>query len=526
MPCQNNSQLTAITVLAREWKAWCRMSEGKAGKFRQAAGIEFAQADNQIEFFMFAKKLELHGYGPFQKATIDLWSEEAPDRKVTVLIGENGAGKSAVLDGLATLLSWLPARIRNDKGAGYLIDELKIHTGLPYAALTLSANAQGEEYTWSLAKAAKGKRVKTAGSLKDVSLLASLLSTRYTQDENCSLPFIGYYPTERYVLDIPHKIRKRHTFKQIDGYDGALTIGIDFRLFFEWFRDREDTRNEGKIDLEEILPFIGLKGITAVFGEHDDGHNVTFEEILSFLGEERLKKLNPELYNRVKNREQLLNDPQYFAVVRALNAFMPEYTSLRIERKPRMRMLIDKNNQSFNILQLSQGEKSLLALVGDIARRLAIMNPGLAKPLDGEGIVLIDEIDLHLHPRWQRTIVRRLREAFPNCQFILTTHSPLVVSDPDNIRVLALKSGEIREMPNLYGMDVEQVFLEIMDTPLRDPALQNTIDALLEAIQDRELEKAKTLRRELGAILPPDHRELVRADIFLRRQEALHAKNH
>jgi predicted ATP-binding protein involved in virulence len=191
-----------------------------------------------------------------------------------------------------------------------------------------------------------------------------------------------------------------------------------------------------------------------------------------------------------------------------------------------MRMLIDKNGQPLNILQLSQGERSLLALVGDIARRLAIMNPGLEKPLHGKGIVLIDEIDLHLHPRLQRTIVRRLRETFPNCQFIVTTHSPLVISDPDNVRILALKAGEIRELPNLYGMDVERVFLEIMDTPLRDPALQNKIDALMEAVQDRELEKAESLRRELGAVLPPDHRELVRADIFLRRQEALHAKNH
>jgi hypothetical protein len=75
-------------------------------------------------------------------------------------------------------------------------------------------------------------------------------------------------------------------------------------------------------------------------------------------------------------------------------------------------------------------------------------------------------------------------------------------------------------------MDVEQVFLEIMETPLRDPTLQNKIDALMNAVQDREFEKAGTLRRELGTILPPNHRELVRADIFLRRQAALNAKNH
>jgi predicted ATP-binding protein involved in virulence len=180
---------------------------------------------------MFIKKLELHGYGPFEKAAVNLWSEETPERKVTVLIGENGTGKSAVLDGLATLLSWLPARIRSEKSAGSLIDELKIHTCLPYAALTLSVNAKGENYTWTLARAAKGKRAKSETSLKDVSRLASKFAEDYTHNDNASLPFIGYYTTERYVLDIPHKIRTRHAFGQIEGYAGALTKDIDFRLF-------------------------------------------------------------------------------------------------------------------------------------------------------------------------------------------------------------------------------------------------------------------------------------------------------
>lgn len=475
---------------------------------------------------MFIKNLTFQGYGPFKDVSVNLWSEEQPDRKVTVLIGENGAGKSAFLEATATLLSWLPARIRSEKSAGSSIDDLKIYSGFPAATLRVLINMGHKDYSWSLAKIAKGRRAKAESSLKDASLLASALSNSLETQEKCSLPLIGFYPTERYVLDIPKKIRTRHSFKQINGYESALTKGIDFRRFFEWFRDREDIRNEGKIDFEELIPFIDHEKLLSFVKLRVHNRPLSIDDMISVLNNKKMEKLNKPLFSRVQNRAEVQSDPQYFAVLRALEIFMPGYTGLRIERRPRMRMLIDKMGIPLDILQLSQGEKSLLALIGDIARRLAIMNPSIEDPLQGEGVVLIDEVELHLHPRWQRTIVRNLRKTFPNCQFILTTHSPLVVSDPDNTQILALKNGSISEMANLYGMDIEQVFLEIMDTPLRHPVLQQKIDSLLEAIQDKELVKAKKLRKELGNILPPDHRELVRADIYLRRQEVLNAKNN
>lgn len=86
-------------------------------------------------------------------------------------------------------------------------------------------------------------------------------------------------------------------------------------------------------------------------------------------------------------------------------------------------MTVIKNGSEISIFNLSQGEKTLIALVSDIARRLVILNPSLENPLNGYGIVLIDEIDLHLHPKWQQTIVQKLENTFPNIQFILSTHS-------------------------------------------------------------------------------------------------------
>ncbi|MDM8525382.1 AAA family ATPase [Desulfococcaceae bacterium HSG8] len=101
-----------------------------------------------------------------------------------------------------------------------------------------------------------------------------------------------------------------------------------------------------------------------------------------------------------------------------------------------------KNNSEFSIEQLSDGEKCLIALIGDIARRLAIANPSLDDPLQGKAVILIDEIDLHLHPSWQRMILPGLLATFPKCQFVITTHSPQVLGETDARHIFLLHRNE------------------------------------------------------------------------------------
>lgn len=463
---------------------------------------------------MYIASLHLRNFGQFADLKIPFWPDDKDGPRVTVLIGENGSGKSTLVDGATTLLSWLVARIRSDKGTGSPIEELRIRNGSSEAEVTLSLIHEETRYDWSLARARKGHRRQTESRLKPVTALAEMFRGRLSDDSEASLPLIAYYPTERYVLDIPRKIRTRHQFRQVDGYDASLTQGIDFRRFFEWFRDREDNRNEGLANIAELIAYLDMNKI-----RQHSSLSVPKERVVDFLDIEKIRREKPALAAQIA-------DPQYFAVLEAIAAFMPGYDNLHIQRRPRMRMLINKGKEELDILQLSQGERSLLALVGDIARRLAMMNPQAEKPLHGKGIVLIDEVDLHLHPRWQRTVIRRLQKTFPNCHFILTTHSPLVISDPQHIRVLRLQNGDVRESGNLYGMDLDELLLGVMDTDIRDPELQERLDSLLDAIQQRDYEKAARLRRELLQDLPPDHRELARADMYLRRQKALDAKNH
>jgi predicted ATP-binding protein involved in virulence len=133
-----------------------------------------------------------------------------------------------------------------------------------------------------------------------------------------------------------------------------------------------------------------------------------------------------------------------------------------------------KGEQRLTLDQLSDGERSFIAIVGDLIRRLALANPELSNPLEGHGVVLIDELELHLHPRWQREVVEKLRSTFPNIQFIATTHSPFVIQalrpgelinlDPEEFGEYANRSVEdIAE--HVMGVDVPQKserYLEMM----------------------------------------------------------------
>ena len=114
------------------------------------------------------------------------------------------------------------------------------------------------------------------------------------------------------------------------------------------------------------------------------------------------------------------------SISNAITTFLGGFENLRVQEEP-LRLLVDKAGVALDLSQLSDGERSFLAMVCDLGRRLTLANPLLANPLHGSGVVLIDELELHLHPKWQREVTAKLRKTFPNIQFIATTHSPFVI---------------------------------------------------------------------------------------------------
>ena len=130
-------------------------------------------------------------------------------------------------------------------------------------------------------------------------------------------------------------------------------------------------------------------------------------------------------------------------------------------------MVVKKSEQTLYFDQLSDGEKCLLAMTGDIARRLAMANPYADNPLQGGGVVLIDEIELHLHPGWQRRVVPALERTFPNVQFILTTHSPQVLSSVAREQIVLLSGFQaVSRLPYTEGRDSNAILSELMGVPI------------------------------------------------------------
>ena len=440
---------------------------------------------------MQIQSFSLKNIGQFQDLSVSLAPTQHYPSNITVFIGNNGSGKTSLLKSAATALTWFVARLKHDKSNGTPIPESVILNTANAAAVEIIVNdqnlqQQSQAYTWRITKNRTARKAEFTTHLTELNQLTDDYKYRLSENDQSSLPLIAFYPVERSVIDIPLKIREKHQFLQIDGYDNALNNAVDFRRFFEWFREREDVENE------------------------------IFKEVVQIL-----RDIDFDKDERKKITDSFLNDPQdnqLEAVRQAIYSFMPNFSNLRVQRKPRLNMVVDKNEEKLSVNQLSQGEKSLMALVGDIARRLAMMNPSLNNPLQGKGIILIDEIDMHLHPQWQRSIIQRLQTTFPNCQFILTTHSPLVISDTQDILVYDLDGQDITALPSLYGQHANTVLLQYMDTNYRNPKVAEQIIQAMDAIQNNQLEQANQLIETLKSELGSDQLDVMRLVAMLKKR--------
>ena len=292
------------------------------------------------------------------------------------------------------------------------------------------------------------------------------------------MPVYVNYGTNRSVLDIPDRIRKKHDFDKLSALERTIENELDFRTFFEWYRERE---------AEEVI---------------------------------EAREQNDLAY-----RDSLLT-----CVRNAIEAMIGNVTNLRVKRNP-VRMVADKAGKEIRVDLLSDGEKCTLAMFGDLARRLALANPGLNNPLEGEGIVLIDEIELHMHPMWQRKVLRVLRTTFPNIQFFITTHSPQILGEADdryNIYVLSeTEDGGcvVDAIRRMDGYDSNMILEKYMNTDSKNGDVKSLIKNINQMITQKKYPEAEELLKKLKYISGVMDEEYMMAQGFLKRSRILDEKS-
>jgi predicted ATP-binding protein involved in virulence len=213
------------------------------------------------------------------------------------------------------------------------------------------------------------------------------------------------------------------------------------------------------------------------------------------------------------------------AVRKAVSDTLGEgFSRLRV-RRANNDLIVNKEGTDISVGWLSDGEKSLISLVSDIAKNLVTTYPNMENSLKGEGIVLIDEIELHMHPTWQRMIIPRLTKTFPNCQFIVTTHSPQVLShvQPESIYLLK-KVGEdivVTKPQYSYGRDSNRILEDLMDETERPAEIQDQLAKLFSLIHQGQLREAQELVNQLAATIGASEPELNKAEVMIKRREII-----
>lgn len=324
-----------------------------------------------------------------------------------------------------------------------------------------------------------------------------------------------YY--ELAYIDTFHRILEKFYFynEKNDIKDDFLFVLIELFVFANelslwWLSDisRKKIENELRSSFVEIENR-KLKNVDEFHSEIKQLENSIFR----IIDDEIKKKKNLKGND---GREMLF-------VKKAIEQFLPDYTNLRVRRSPRPHMLVDKDGIEFNLNQLSDGEKNLITLIGDIARRLAIANPESDNPLEGNGIIMIDEVDLHLHPKWQQLMIPQLEDIFPNCQFIVSTHSPQVLNNvqPDNIILLENNNNVLRHSfaTESYGKNSDRILEDLLGVDARPTNIKNKIEELYRFIELGEIDNAKNLYKQLSNKIIGGDPELTKANVLIKRKE-------
>ncbi|XKF16601.1 AAA family ATPase [Halomonas sp. BLK-85] len=405
---------------------------------------------------MKLSKLRIKNFRCFPDVEVDL------NEKLTVFIAENGQGKSTVLDAIRIGL-WpfvssfdLARSAFNPPGNAIAISDVRLvrlsdgdmARQLPTEVALTGDFGMGSSDTWIRYRDSEAKATKTKDD-GDTSKMKNWSAAVQTQIRNPDKP----------TLDLP-----------VFGYYGTGRL---------WAQKRLIEKQKGKDDTQDPDFYIRTFGYVNCLDPASSYKH--FKEWFIWAYESLREQQINKLEGRANEEELSAAQGRVRVVQQAIDIFLKPITGWHtleysISREKSL-ILHHEDQGTLDVEQLSDGIRSVLAMVGDIAYRCIKLNPhmGVNAARETIGVVMIDEVDMHLHPRWQQVVLGQLQEAFPQIQFIVTTHSPQVLTTVARgfIRVLkASENGISVEVPSFSPLAHESgdALAQIMGTQ-REPEL-------------------------------------------------------
>lgn len=394
-----------------------------------------------------------------------------------VLIGDNGAGKTTVLDALSVALGAFflgidginTRTIRYEEwrlNRWYLDGELQEEFVGDATVIAAVGEVAGVPCSWK--RAVEAKRT-TSRNAREIQTIAKRLQKRFRAKEEVILPLIAYHATGRLFN---HKERRRQDKIQIAsrtrGYADCLATQSFEETVFDWWKKRELAQ------VQRGEPAMVLEGVR-----------------------------------------------------KAVSEAMPEWQHVMYDLGNKEFVARNEDGRVVPVTMLSDGQRNVLYLVSELAYRAAILNPHLGDRAYAEtpGVVLIDEIDLHLHPTWQRRIVEDLRRTFPKVQFIATTHSPLIIQSLRPGELIGLSGRITADYANRSPEDILENVMDqdVPQTSERSKHLVKVAEryyALLESADVENHEQLAALKSQLDTLLEP-YSENEAFVALLRRKRAV-----
>lgn len=416
---------------------------------------------------MQVEKLEIAQCRVFNQATFDFKSG------MNLLVGVNGAGKSTVLDILRRMFSYaLPSlSAARFQSIPFEVDDIKLGRD----SMTLQSTFVVHDIT--IDHLVHYPREKTGSSNRQ---FIDELQTAVHVDRRRRIELRRERVETDEVVELNDLFPRQPVPRNVKRADEQPLV-----VFFSTYRSVPNERDPGES--------VSLGGQAAAFGDALVHRQLNIAEFARWWFVQQT--LSEEGLEKARRRVDVLSQ--------TVTEYLEGYHNLRAVVEPKPTLLVDKADETLNIRMLSDGERSILALILDMTRRLTQANPQLDNPTeDGKAIILIDELDLHLHPSWQRTIVDRLTTTFPNCQFICSTHSPQIVGEVPPEQIILIMDGKAQRPDQSLGMDTNWILRHLMGVAERDTDTQQALNRIQDLIDKEAYDEARTqidaLRARLG----------------------------